>query len=246
MTARASSACLLAVALLAARAAPGAQSARVGVSRQATSTAWLAAVRARTPGAVDDAVMTISRWSPGAAFAAVRTGVRATTDPAVLQRALILHTDTAIYERAAFEDGHRVRPGRGDAAPRRRARAVGDLPRSPHWDIGREIAAALVTRPGGRPMVQRWYRATARRSPACWAEIDVIEGIERIRYTSPHPKDMREDVIRAHAELDASASTSTCRCSRAPAILKAMRRTYDRDRYMQRVAMIREHVPDWR
>src|SRR5579884_3443363 len=33
--------------------------------------------------------------------------------------------------------------------------------------------------------------------------IDAIEGIERIRYTSPHPKDMREDVIRAHAELGA-------------------------------------------
>ncbi|MGO9320388.1 MAG: MiaB/RimO family radical SAM methylthiotransferase, partial [Solirubrobacteraceae bacterium] len=32
-------------------------------------------------------------------------------------------------------------------------------------------------------------------------QIDGIEGIERIRYTSPHPKDMREDVIRAHAEL---------------------------------------------
>src|SRR5947209_1781435 len=34
------------------------------------------------------------------------------------------------------------------------------------------------------------------------ARIDRIGGIERIRYTSPHPKDMREDVIRAHAELD--------------------------------------------
>ena len=43
----------------------------------------------------------------------------------------------------------------------------------------------------------------------------------------------------------ASASTSTCRCSRARApILKAMRRTYDRERYLDRVALIREHVPD--
>jgi tRNA-2-methylthio-N6-dimethylallyladenosine synthase len=77
------------------------------------------------------------------------------------------------------------------------------------------------------------------------AEIDAIEGINRIRYTSPHPKDMREDVIRAHAEL-----ASVCEHIHLPLqsgssrILKAMRRTYDRNRYLDRVAMIREHVPD--
>ncbi|HET8674002.1 MAG TPA: MiaB/RimO family radical SAM methylthiotransferase, partial [Thermoleophilaceae bacterium] len=32
-------------------------------------------------------------------------------------------------------------------------------------------------------------------------QIDAIDGVDRIRYTSPHPKDMREDVIQAHAEL---------------------------------------------
>jgi len=76
-------------------------------------------------------------------------------------------------------------------------------------------------------------------------EIDAVEGLERIRYTSPHPKDMREDVIRAHAELK-----SVCEHIHLPLqsgssrILKAMRRTYDRRRYLERVAMIREHVPD--
>jgi tRNA-2-methylthio-N6-dimethylallyladenosine synthase len=35
------------------------------------------------------------------------------------------------------------------------------------------------------------------------AMVDAVEGVERIRYTSPHPKDMREDVVRAHAELPA-------------------------------------------
>jgi tRNA-2-methylthio-N6-dimethylallyladenosine synthase len=77
------------------------------------------------------------------------------------------------------------------------------------------------------------------------ALIDSVDGIERIRYTSPHPKDMREDVIRSHAELP-----SLCEHIHLPlqsgssAVLKRMRRTYTRERYLDRVAMIREHVPD--
>ena len=75
--------------------------------------------------------------------------------------------------------------------------------------------------------------------------VDEIDGIDRLRYTSPHPKDMREDVVRAHAEL-----ASLCEHVHLPLqagssrILKAMRRTYDRERYLDRVALIREHVPD--
>jgi tRNA-2-methylthio-N6-dimethylallyladenosine synthase len=75
--------------------------------------------------------------------------------------------------------------------------------------------------------------------------IDAIDGIDRIRYTSPHPKDMREDVIQAHAALE-----SLCEHIHLPLqsgsspILKAMRRTYNRERYMDRVALIRERVPD--
>jgi tRNA-2-methylthio-N6-dimethylallyladenosine synthase len=77
------------------------------------------------------------------------------------------------------------------------------------------------------------------------ARVDGIDGIDRIRYTSPHPKDTREEVIRAHAELP-----SLCEHIHLPlqsgssAVLKRMRRTYNRQRYMDRVALIREHVPD--
>ena len=75
--------------------------------------------------------------------------------------------------------------------------------------------------------------------------VDAIDGIDRIRYTSPHPKDMREDVVRAHAELPALCEHIHLPLqSGSSRILKAMRRTYDRGRYLDRVALIREHVPD--
>jgi tRNA-2-methylthio-N6-dimethylallyladenosine synthase len=75
--------------------------------------------------------------------------------------------------------------------------------------------------------------------------IDAVEGVDRIRYTSPHPKDMKEDVIRAHAELPALCEHIHLPLqSGSSAVLKRMRRTYDRERYMDRVALIREHVPD--
>ena len=75
--------------------------------------------------------------------------------------------------------------------------------------------------------------------------LDAIDGLDRIRYTSPHPSDMKEDVVRAHAEL-----LSVCEHVHLPLqagssrILKRMRRTYGRERFLDRVALIRRHVPD--
>src|SRR5919197_316667 len=88
-------------------------------------------------------------------------------------------------------------------------------------------------------------RPEPRRFSELLAAVDAIGGIDRIRYTSPHPAHMSEDVIRAHAELP-----SLCEHIHLPLqsgssrILKAMRRTYNRGRYMDRVALIRERVPD--
>ena len=75
--------------------------------------------------------------------------------------------------------------------------------------------------------------------------LDAIDGLDRIRYTSPHPSDMKEDVIRAHAELP-----SVCEHIHLPlqagssSVLKRMRRTYTRERFLDRVELIRRHVPD--
>jgi tRNA-2-methylthio-N6-dimethylallyladenosine synthase len=75
--------------------------------------------------------------------------------------------------------------------------------------------------------------------------LDAIDGLDRIRYTSPHPSHMGEDVVRAHAELP-----SVCEHVHLPLqagssrVLKAMRRTYTRERFMDRVALLRKHVPD--
>ena len=88
-------------------------------------------------------------------------------------------------------------------------------------------------------------RESRRTFAQLLGELDGIEGISRIRYTSPHPKDMREDVIRAHAELDALCEHIHLPLqSGSSAVLKRMRRTYTRERYLDRVALIREHVPD--
>ena len=74
---------------------------------------------------------------------------------------------------------------------------------------------------------------------------DAVEGIERIRFTSPHPKDFREPVIAAIAECDAVCEHIHLPLqSGSPRILKAMRRTYDGDRYLSLVARLREAIPD--
>jgi tRNA-2-methylthio-N6-dimethylallyladenosine synthase len=74
---------------------------------------------------------------------------------------------------------------------------------------------------------------------------DGVHGIERIRFTSPHPKDFREPVIAAMAEC-----AHVCEQVHLPAqsgssrVLKAMRRTYDRARYVRLVDRLRDAIPD--
>jgi len=74
---------------------------------------------------------------------------------------------------------------------------------------------------------------------------DAVGEIERIRFTSPHPKDFRAPVIAAMAECE-----SVCEHAHLPLqsgstrVLKAMRRTYSRERYLLLVDKLRSSIPD--
>src|SRR6476469_2874585 len=74
---------------------------------------------------------------------------------------------------------------------------------------------------------------------------DAVAGIERIRFTSPHPKDFREPVIAAIAECDAVCEHVHLPLqSGSSRVLKAMRRTYTRERYVALAEKLRAAIPD--
>jgi len=74
---------------------------------------------------------------------------------------------------------------------------------------------------------------------------DAVDGIDRIRFTSPHPKDFRSPVVAAMAECDAVCEQVHLPLqSGSSRILKAMRRTYTRERYLELVDRLRTAIPD--
>jgi tRNA-2-methylthio-N6-dimethylallyladenosine synthase len=75
--------------------------------------------------------------------------------------------------------------------------------------------------------------------------VDDVDGIERIRFTSPHPKDFRGPVIAAIAECSAVCEHVHLPLqSGSTRILKAMRRTYSRERYLELADKMRRAIPD--
>src|SRR6266487_1511526 len=97
--------------------------------------------------------------------------------------------------------------------------------------------------------VNSWGRDLAPQLRTEFGELlracDAVEGIERIRFTSPHPKDFRQPVIEAMAECGAVCEHAHLPLqSGSTRILKAMRRTYSRDRYLRLVEELRDAIPD--
>src|SRR4051812_34756622 len=74
---------------------------------------------------------------------------------------------------------------------------------------------------------------------------DAVAGIERIRFTSPHPKDFRDPVIAAMAECEAVCEQVHLPLqSGSSRLLKLMRRTYTQERYLALVDKMRAAIPD--
>ena len=72
-----------------------------------------------------------------------------------------------------------------------------------------------------------------------------VEGLERIRFTSPHPRDFTGEVIAAMAETSAvMPSLHMPLQSGSDQILRAMRRSYRRDRYLGILDSVRTRIPD--
>ncbi len=72
-----------------------------------------------------------------------------------------------------------------------------------------------------------------------------IEGLERVRFTSPHPRDFTSDVIAAMAETpNVMPSLHMPLQSGSDAVLRAMRRSYRQERYLAILDEVRASLPD--
>jgi tRNA-2-methylthio-N6-dimethylallyladenosine synthase len=72
-----------------------------------------------------------------------------------------------------------------------------------------------------------------------------VPGVERIRYTTSHPRDMGPDVIQAYRDLPKLTSHLHLPVqSGSSAVLRRMKRFYTRERYLEVVAQLRDARPD--
>jgi tRNA-2-methylthio-N6-dimethylallyladenosine synthase len=72
-----------------------------------------------------------------------------------------------------------------------------------------------------------------------------VDGLDRLRFTSPHPRDFTDDVITAMAETPAVCHQLHMPLqSGSDAMLRAMRRSYRQERYLSIVSRVRDAMPD--
>ena len=93
--------------------------------------------------------------------------------------------------------------------------------------------------------VNAWDDETGTGLHGLIVELDRIEGLQRIRYTTSHPNDMREGLIRAHAEVEKLMPYLHLPVQAgSDRILKAMNRSHTRDSYLRILDRVRAARPD--
>jgi tRNA-2-methylthio-N6-dimethylallyladenosine synthase len=93
--------------------------------------------------------------------------------------------------------------------------------------------------------VNAWDDDEGRGLHGLIAALDRIEGLARIRYTTSHPNDMREGLIRAHVEIPKLMPFLHLPVqSGSDRVLKAMNRSHSRDSYMRILDQVRGARPD--
>jgi tRNA-2-methylthio-N6-dimethylallyladenosine synthase len=93
--------------------------------------------------------------------------------------------------------------------------------------------------------VNAWDDETASGLHGLIRALDRIDGLHRIRYTTSHPNDMREGLIRAHAEVEKLMPYLHLPVQAgSDRILKAMNRSHTRDSYLKLLDRIRAARPD--
>jgi tRNA-2-methylthio-N6-dimethylallyladenosine synthase len=130
---------------------------------------------------------------------------------------------------------------RGREVSRRPGEIVAEVTRLAHDGVREITLLGQNVNSWGRDLLPNLRTDFGELLRAC----DAIDGIQRIRFTSPHPKDFRAPVIAAMAECDAVCEHAHLPLqSGSTRILKAMRRTYSRERYLRLVDELRGAIPD--
>jgi tRNA-2-methylthio-N6-dimethylallyladenosine synthase len=93
--------------------------------------------------------------------------------------------------------------------------------------------------------VNAWDDAEGRGLHGLIRALDRVEGLQRIRYTTSHPNDMRDGLIRAHAEVEKLMPFLHLPVQAgSDRILKAMNRSHTRDSYLRILDRVRAARPD--
>jgi tRNA-2-methylthio-N6-dimethylallyladenosine synthase len=93
------------------------------------------------------------------------------------------------------------------------------------------------------------WSGQARREEGAFSKLlracGEIDGLERVRFTSPHPRDFTDDVIAAMAETpNVMPSLHMPLQSGSDSVLRAMRRSYRQSKYLGIIERVRAAIPD--